>query len=191
MAEKFPTGPDPEAESLGRKISGLFEAGSRLFSTRASLFGEELSVKTTFLGKGCAGVSLAAAFVFLALLLFTAFIAALFTSLLGGPVAGIAAAFGLHILIAGLIGWFGVRQLSRVKPTEFPVTGAEIRKDIAAIKAAACPPPSPPPVSTEGKPVPTSASPSPTPGPPVPAPPRARPTPTADDLEARFRAGSE
>lgn len=185
MADRIPTGTsDTEAESLGRKLSGLLEAGSRLFSTRASLFGEELSVKTTLLGKGCAGVSLAAAFVFLALLLFTAFIAALFTSLLGGPVAGIAAAFGLHILIAAAIGWFGVRHLSRVKPTEFPVTKEEIRKDIAAIRAAASPPPpAPPPM--EARPVPA------TPGPPSPAGPAARTTTSADDFEARFRAGSE
>ena len=184
MAERIPTGPsDAEAESLGRKLSGLLEAGSRLFSTRASLLREELSVKTTLLGKGCAGVSLAVAFVFLALLLFTAFIAALFTSLLGGPVAGIAAAFGLHILIAAAVGWFGVRQLSRVKPTDFPVTKEEIRKDIAALRAAACPPP--PPVPTEGRPVPASA------GSPSSTPPAARTTSPADDFEARFRAGSE
>jgi hypothetical protein len=181
MAERIPPGPgDAEAESLARKLSGLLEAGSRLFSTRASLFGEELSVKTTFLGKGCAGVSLAAAFVFLALLLFTAFIAALFTSLLGGPVAGIAAAFGLHILIAGLVAWFGVRQLSRVKPTEFPVTKEEIRKDIAALRAAASPPP--PPEEATAVEVSQASPTSPRPA--------ARPTPT-DDFEARFRAGSE
>jgi len=184
MADRMPGGPsDAEAETLSRKLAGLLEAGSRLFSTRASLFSEELSVKTAFLGRGCAGVSLAAAFVFLALLLFTAFLAALFTSLLGSAVAGIAAAFGLHILIAALIGWFGVRQLSRVKPTEFPVTKEEIRKDIAAIRAAACPePPVEPPLEGRQVPIPSSPASSP-PGP-------SRPT-SSDDFEARFREGSE
>jgi hypothetical protein len=60
---------EADAETLWRKLGGLLEAGRRLFSTRASLFGEELEVKAGFLGKGCAGLSLAAAFVFLALLL--------------------------------------------------------------------------------------------------------------------------
>jgi hypothetical protein len=179
--------PDPaagaqaDAESLARKLAGLLEAGQRLFSTRASLFGEEVEVKAGFLGKGCAGLSLAAAFVFLALLLFTAFIAALFTKLLGGPVAGIAAALGLHVVIAAIVGYFGVRQMSRVKPFEFPVTSEEVRKDVAAIKAAAFPEPPPePPAAKEALPV---AS-----GPPAP---RRASMPSADDLEARFREGSE
>lgn len=175
---------EADAETLWRKLGGLLEAGRRLLSTRASLLREELEVKAGFLGKGCAGLSLAAAFVFLALLLFTAFIAALFTSLLGGPVAGIAAAFGLHVLIAAVIGYIGVRHMSRVKPFEFPVTSEEVRKDMAALKAAASPePPAQPP--SEKLPVPVPA-----PGePPPPADPRG--TPSAEDLEARFRAGSE
>ncbi|HKA35748.1 MAG TPA: phage holin family protein [Thermoanaerobaculia bacterium] len=174
---------EADAETLARKVAGLVEAGRRLVSTRASLFGEELEVKAGFLGKGCAGISLAAAFVFLALLLFTAFIAALFTTLLGGPVAGIAAAFGLHVLIAAIVGYVGVRQMSRVKPFEFPVTSEEVRKDVAAIKAAACPEPPPAPPS-ERQVVPSA------PSAPPPAAPRAS-TPAADDFEARFRAGSE
>ena len=179
------TAADAAAESLARKLAGLLEAGRRLVSTRASLFGEELEVKAGFLGKGCAGLSLAAAFVFLALLLFTAFIAALFTSLLGGPVAGIAAALGLHVFIAAAVGYFGVRQMSRVKPFEFPVTSGEVRKDMAAIKAAAFPqPPAPPP--EENRPVPAR---------PAAPPQRMRegpgPVPATDDLEARFREGSE
>ena len=189
MAENRQGGPgDSEAETLSKKLAGLLEAGRRLLSTRASLFGEEFSVKTGYLGKGCAGLSLAAAFAILALLLFTAFIAAVFTSLLGGPVAGIAAALGLHVIIAGTVGWIGVRQLSRVKPTEFPVTREEIRKDIAAIRAAASP--EPPPSSSQVHPVPVSSAPG---APPVPPPrpsPPSRPAPP-EDVEARFRAGSE
>ena len=172
---------EADADSLARKLAGLLEAGRRLVSTRASLLGEEVQVKAVFLGKGCAGLSLAAAFAFLSLLLFTAFIAALFTSLLGGPVAGIAATLGLHVVIAAIVGYFGVRQMSRVKPFEFPVTSEEVRKDMEAIKAAAFPEPPPaPPAESQAVSVASG----------VPAPPRAA-TPSGDDLEARFREGSE
>jgi hypothetical protein len=158
------------AESWAERITGFLEAGRRLLATRSAIFREELSVKAGFLGRGLAALVLAASFGGLALLLFTAWIAALLTSLLGGPVAGILAAFLLYIVIAGVLGWLGVKALSRVKPAEFPVTGEELRKDWDALRAAASSPPPPP------EPVEVSAPPS---------------APTHDDLEARFRAGSE
>ena len=163
---------EPQPESWSEWIAGLLEAGRRLAATRSAIFREELSVKAGFFGRGLAALFLAAAFAGLALLLFTAWIAALFTKLLGGPVAGILAAFGLYLVIAAAAGILGVKSLSRVKPGEFPVTKEELGKDWASLKAAAKPPQEPAPESPE---VPTP-------------PPRG---PVHDDVEARFRVGSE
>lgn len=163
---------EPQPESWSEKIAGLLEAGRRLASTRSAIFQEELSVKVGFFGRGVAGLFLAAAFAGLALLLFTAWIAALFTKLLGGPVAGILAAFGLYLVIAAIAGMLGVKSLSRVKPGEFPVTKEELRKDWASLEAAARPLQEPAPESPE-------------------VPPRPSPGPSQNDFEARFRAGSE
>ena len=67
----------------------------------------------------------------------------------------------------------GVKALSRVKPFDFPVTSEELRKDWSAFKSAAKPEP-PAPVAAGGA---TDVA-------------RA-PSLQHDDLEARFRAGSE
>jgi putative superfamily III holin-X len=169
------TGRDPmagEPEGWPQKLVGLFEGGRRLLATRAAIFREELGEKAGLFGRGLAALILAAAFGGLSLLLFTAWIAALFTKLLGGPVAGILAAFGLYILVAGAAAFAGVKTLARVKPTEFPMTRDELRKDWASIRAAACPEPEPPGDVLE--PSPTSPK-----------------EPDSDDLEARFRAGAE
>jgi putative superfamily III holin-X len=165
---------EPQPESWSEKIAGLLEAGRRLAATRSAILREELSVKAGFFGRGLGALFLAAAFAMLALLLFTAWIAALFTKLLGGPVAGILAAFGLYLVIAAVMAMLGVRSLSRVKPGEFPVTKEELRKDWASLKAAAKPPQEPAPEPPEVR------------APPSPGSPHAH-----DDLEARFRAGAE
>jgi hypothetical protein len=159
---------EPQPESWSEKIAGLLATGRRLLATRSAIFKEELSVKAGFFGRGLAALFLAAAFAGLALLLFTAWIAALFTKLLGGPVAGILAAFGLYLVITAIAAILGVKSLSRVQPGEFPVTKEELRKDWAALKTAAKPPPEPPEI----------------PDPPPPGP-------VHDDFEARFRVGSE
>src|SRR5262249_7762481 len=163
---------EAEREGWQQRLSGLLEAGRRLLATRAAIFSEELGEKAGLFGRGLAALILAGAFGGLALLLLTAWIAALFTKLLGGPVAGILAAFGLYILVAAAAALLGVKTLSRVKPTEFPATRAELRRDWASLRAAARPEPEP---SAEG--VEARA-----------AFPRDL---TTDDLEARFRAGSE
>lgn len=165
---------EPQPESWSGKIASLLEAGRRLAATRSAILREELSVKASFFGRGLAALFLAGAFAGLALLLFTAWIAALFTKLLGGPVAGILAAFGLYLVITAVAAMLGIRSLSRVKPGEFPVTKEELRKDWASLKAAAKPPQE------------TAPEPPEVPAPPPPGPPHAH-----EDFEARFRAGSE
>jgi putative superfamily III holin-X len=160
-----------EAESWAQRLRGAFETARRLLSTRLAIFSEELGVKAGVLGRGLAALLLAAAFGGMSLFLFTAWIALVFSRLLGGPVVGILAAFGLYIAVAALAAWLGVRALSRVKPLEFPVTKGELAKDWEALRASATPEPEPPATITE-----------------PPAPPAG---PGTDDLEARFRVGSE
>lgn len=166
MRDEASRDPDEAGESWSERLRGLFEAGRRLVSTRTAIFGEELGVKAGVLARAFAALSLAAAFAGLALLLFTAWIAALLSRLLGGPVAGILAAFGLYIAVAAVAAILGIKALSRVKPLEFPVTAGELQKDWAALRASAGP--EPPAEILE---------------PPPPA--------AGDDLESRFRVGSE
>ncbi len=166
-------GPDEEErETWSRRLHDFLEAGRTLLSTRAAILREELGAKGELLARGTIGLVLAAAFAGLALLLFTAWIAVLLSSLLGSPIWGILAAFVLYLVVAGAAGMFGVKALSRVKPFEFPVTSEELRRDWSALTSRGKPNP-PPPAAVKGE---TDLAP---------------PQSPHDDLEARFRAGSE
>lgn len=166
--------PAPEAvreETWRQRLHGFFEALGSLLSTRAAIFQEELGAKASALGRAIGAFVLAAALAWLALLLLTAGIAALLSHLLGGPIAGILATFALYAAAAGLAAFLGVKTLSRVN-FDFPVTGEEIRKDWQALQSAASPRP-PGPSGSEGETASVSGQ--------LPS----------DDLEARFREGSE
>ena len=128
-----------EAESWAQRLRGAFETSRRLLSTRLAIFSEELGVKAGILGRALASLFLAAAFAGMSVFLLTAWIAFVLTRLLGGPILGILATFGLYIAIAGLAAWLGLRALSRVKPLEFPVTKGELVKDWEALRASAIP----------------------------------------------------
>jgi hypothetical protein len=167
------SGPDRvERETWSRRLRGFLEDGRTLLSTRAAILSEELGAKGEFLGRGLIGLVVAAAFAGLALLLLTAWIAVLLSSLLGSPVWGVLAAFVLYAAVAVTAGMLGAKALSRVKPFDFPVTSEEIRKDWSALKSSAKPEP-PAPAAAQGE---TEI---------------ARSQSLHDDLEARFRAGSE
>ena len=163
---------EEERETWSRRLQDFLEAGRRLLSTRLAILREELGAKGELLARGLAGLFVAAAFAGLALLLFTAWIAVLSSSLLGSPVWGVLVAFVLYAAIAAVAGSFGVKALSRVKPFDFPVTSEEIRKDWSVLKSAASPEP-PAPGAARGE---TEIARSPS---------------VQDDLEERFRAGSE
>lgn len=122
------------------RLGSAKRAAGALFATRAAIFKEELAEKGSLFGKAAVGLSIAALFGVLALLLLTALVAALFARLFGGPIAGITAALVLYLLIAGGTGYLGLRSLSRVRPFEFPVTRDEIRRDLDAVREE---PPSP------------------------------------------------
>ncbi|HLN57945.1 MAG TPA: phage holin family protein [Thermoanaerobaculia bacterium] len=163
---------ETQRETWSRRLQAFLEAGRRLLSTRATIFREELGAKGAFLARGVIGLVVALAFAGMALLLFTAWIAVLLSALLGSPVWGVLAAFALFAGVAVAAGLVGTKALSRVKPFDFPVTSEEIHKDWSALQSSVKPEP---------------------PGPPAPQ----RETELAqsqalrDDLEARFRAGSE
>jgi putative superfamily III holin-X len=160
----------PPAGWSGR-LGRLLEAARRLISTRAAILREEMGAKGEALGRGIAGLLLGGALGCLALLLLTAWIAAVLSRLLGGPILGILATFVLYLAAAAGAALYGTRALGRVKPFEFPVTAGEIRKDLEAVRSSTRgEPPPPPPGEAE-----------------VPAPVE----PPVDDFEARFRAGSE
>lgn len=119
------------------RLAAVKRAVKALAATRTEIFREELAGKGSLLGMGMAGLVLAFAFASLALLLTTALVAALFARLFGGPIAGIAAALVLYLLIAAGAGFLGVRSLGRVRPLDFPATRDELRKDLDAIREEA------------------------------------------------------
>ena len=166
-------GPEEVAEETwSQRIKSYLESLGSLLSTRAAIFREELGVKAGALGRAAVAFFLAATFAWLSLLLLTAGIAALLSRLFGSPIAGILVTFVLFAAAAALAGYLGVKSLSRGNLLEFPVTGEEIRKDWRTITRAAVPEP-PPSDGGEGETA-VAAVPS-----------------SSDDLEARFRVGSE
>src|SRR5436309_5768381 len=122
--------PDP---GWRERIGSIKRAAKALLTTRAEIFREELAGKGSLFGQAAAGLSLALAFGALALVLLTALVAAVLARLLGGPIAGLAAALFLYLLIAGSAAVFGVKRLARVRPLDFPVTRKEISMDLDAL----------------------------------------------------------
>lgn len=168
-------GRDPNAvaeETWPQRVRAFFESLGSLLSTRAEIFKAELGATGMALGRAAVAFFLAAVLAVLALLLLTAGLAALLSYLFGSPVAGILVTFVLFAGAAALAAYLGVRTLSRRKLFEFPVTAEEIRKDWKVFLRSAAPEPSGPVGSErDGVLAPGSG--------------------VSDDLEARFRVGSE
>jgi hypothetical protein len=168
-------GRDPEEvaeETWPQRVRAFFESLGSLLSTRAEIFKEELGAKGVALGRAAIAFFLAAAFALLALLLLTAGLAALLSRLFGSPAAGILVTFVLFAGAASLAAYLGVRSLSRGNLFEFPVTAEEIRKDWKVVVRAATPEPPGPGGSENDRGIASGSG-------------------AADDLEERFRAGSE
>ena len=166
------------------RLASAMRAARSLLSTRAAIFREELAEKRSLFAKAAVGVSIAAIFGVLGLLLLTALVAAVFARLLGGPIAGITAALVLYFAIAGAAAYLGWRSLSRVRPFEFPVTRDEIRRDLEAVREEA-PSPDEGPASSDAL---AAERGSIRPGEAVEDDVEEMDT---ADLEDRFRAGSE
>jgi uncharacterized membrane protein YqjE len=116
------------------RLGAAKRAAKALLATRAAIFREEIAQKGADLGKAALWLSLGVAFALLSLVLLAALSAAVLIRLLGGPIAGLAGAFFLYLLIAGAVGYLGMRALSRVRPFDFPVTRDEVAKDLEAIR---------------------------------------------------------
>lgn len=167
---------DPEEvaeETWPKRVRAFFESLGSLLSTRVEIFKAELGSKGGALGRAAVAFFLAAAFALLALLLLTAGIAALLSYLFGSTVAGIAVTFVVFAGAAALAAYLGVKALARGNLLEFPLTSEEIKKDWKLVTRSAVPEP-PPPDGTGADRVLGGGGQA-----------------TSDDLEARFRVGSE
>lgn len=167
------------------RLDAIRRSARDIMATRAQIFRAELAEKKSLFAGGLAGIFLALAFALLSLVLLTALVAAVFAKLLGGAIAGLTAALVLYLVIAAAAAFFGAKRLQRVRPLDFPVTREELRKDLDAVR---------------DEPVDREESPPESPNPDAVAVERAsvRPgqtresnTAIPEDLEDRFRAGSE
>jgi len=153
---------DGREESFAARLASARAKAARLAATRAAIFREELAEKGTHAAWGIAGFVIAFFFLSLALLVATALIAALLAKLFGSAILGVTATLVLYLVIAAAGALVGVRALQKVEPSSFPATEDAIRGDLAALSTAAARASAPPPDGGD-----------------------------AEDLETRFRAGSE
>lgn len=132
MSDEFEgNGAAPADEaSLRERLAAFGRSATALLSTRWELFTTELSAKAPPLSRGLLLWTLAAAFLFASVLMLTALAAVLLAELLGSLTLGLLIVLILYLALAAGAIVLGLRALSRVKPLSFPVTAAEIRKDI-------------------------------------------------------------
>jgi len=125
-----------EAQSFGDRVAAAANATASLARTRLAIFKEEFSVKAAFAAKGMGAAAAAGAFAVAMILMLGALLVALFAALFHSLILGILAALVLYGAAAGGLGWMAWKSFSQVKPDEFPVTSAELAKDIAAVQSA-------------------------------------------------------
>ena len=125
-----------EARSFGDRVAAAANATASLARTRLSIFKAELSVKAVLAAKGLGAAAAAGVFAVAMILMLGALLVAVFAALFHSLILGILAALVFNGAIAGGLGWMAWKALSQVKPDEFPITSAEIAKDLAAVKSA-------------------------------------------------------
>ncbi len=158
---RLPPKQEEPAPGIFARLKDAFEATKGLIGTRAEIFREEVSEKGSLARRGAAGLGIALVVGWLAMLLFTALVAVLLAKLFDSVWLGILVAFVLYLAGAAAAGFVGIQALKRLKPFEFPATKEGLKEDWAAIKDSIR---TPPPLGDDEE---------------------------EDDLEARFRAGSE
>jgi uncharacterized membrane protein YqjE len=129
------TGPQDE-RGWGDRLADVAAQAGELLKTRLEIFREEAAEKAAHAARGAAGMAIAIGLATGAILLFAAFLAAVLAKLLGSVPLGILAAFVLYAAAAGLFGWRASKALAQVKPGEFPATREELRRDAEALQAA-------------------------------------------------------
>ena len=135
-AEEEALGQEPPERGWRERGEEVRKAAGALLGTRMAIFREELAGKTRQLARAAAGFVVAIAFSVLALLVFTAFLAALLANLLGSAALGILAVLLLYAAVAAVAATIGWKALSGVRIGDFPVTREEVRKDWEAVTAA-------------------------------------------------------
>jgi hypothetical protein len=153
--------PQEKPPGFRERLANAWYAGRELLATRKQIFSEELSGELGLVARGAVGFAIAAALGVIAILLVTALVATLFSMLFGSAWAGILATLVLYLLVIGGAVLFAVKSLKRVR-FDFPATKHGLAEDWAAVQAALAPPPEPEEEDLE-----------------------------SNDVEQRFRAGSE
>lgn len=128
-------GPQDE-RGWGERIADVAAQAGDLLKTRLEIFREEAAEKAAHAARGAAGMAVAAGLAIGAVLLFAAFLAAVLAKLLGSVPLGILAAFVVYAGLAALAAWQASRSLAQVKPGEFPATREELRRDAEALQNA-------------------------------------------------------
>ena len=171
---------EEEQRTWGERIGVVAEAWSALVQTRVAIFREELVAKTTLLLKGIVAAVVALGLAIGALLLLAALLVAVLAHWFGSIGWGILGALLLYGAGAGAAVAAAGKWLGRVRPTEFPASAEELRRDWRAVSES---------WSADGDAprVPTGVA-------PPPRPPDALGTLREDrpeNLEDRYRAGAE
>src|SRR5262249_11149537 len=147
---------EEEERSWGERIGVVADAWSALVQTRLAIFRAELAVKAILLAGGVVAVLIGLGPAIGALLVFAALLAALFAHWFGSVALGILMALALYAAGAAAAVTAAVKALRGVKPTEFPVSSDEIRRDwrAGAESWTAAAPPVPAPVPQPRSPPP-------------------------------------
>ncbi|HEY2798495.1 MAG TPA: phage holin family protein [Thermoanaerobaculia bacterium] len=171
---------EEEERSWGERIGVVAEAWSALVQTRLAIFREELAAKATLLVKGVVAAVIGLGLAIGALLLLAALLVAVLAHWFGSVGFGILGALVLYAAGAGAAVAAAGKWLKGVKPTEFPASADELRRDWRAV--------------SESWRAESEAAAGPEVVVPPPRPPDALGTLREDrveNLEDRYRAGAE
>lgn len=127
---------EEEEQGLRDRVAAALSALRALGAARLALFREELSQKAAFAGRATVALFFAAALGVGALLLFAAFLTAVFAKLLGSVALGILATLILYAAAGAVAGSYGWRLLKQVEPSDFRATREELSKDWAAVQGS-------------------------------------------------------
>jgi uncharacterized membrane protein YqjE len=170
---------EEEERSWGERIGLVADAWSALVQTRVAIFREELTAKATLLLKGVVAAVIGLGLAIGALLLLAALLVAVLAHWFGSVGFGILGALVLYAAGTGAAVAAAGKWLRRVKPTDFPASSEELRRDWRAVSESWR-------AEDEAPRVPEGLVP--------PRPPDALGTLREDrveDLEDRYRAGAE
>lgn len=171
---------EEEERTWGERIGVVADAWSALVQTRVAIFREELVAKATLLLKGVVAAVIGLVLATGALLLLAALLVAVLAHWFGSLGWGILGALVLYTAGAGAAVAAAGKWLGRVRPTEFPASSEELRRDWRAVSESWS-------ADGDGSRAPTGVA-------PPPRPPDSLGTLREDrpeNLEDRYRAGAE